>query len=77
MDWTDQFAYRLISQKTQCVMQSSHPIECPFCGECYELVIDTTVESQTLITDCEICCRPCQVRIECEMGDVVSASVES
>ncbi|HTI72399.1 MAG TPA: CPXCG motif-containing cysteine-rich protein [Candidatus Limnocylindria bacterium] len=58
-------------------MQASYPIECPYCGQRYDLVVDASVESQSLITDCEICCRPCEVHVECEMGEVVSAWVEA
>lgn len=57
-------------------MQISESITCPFCGQTFEIVLDTTVASQRFVTDCEICCRPMEVLVECEDGEVVSLSVD-
>jgi hypothetical protein len=53
-------------------MEVSEPIQCPFCGQMFELAIDTTVASQRFTTDCEVCCRPFEVFAECEPGQVLS-----
>src|SRR5258708_5883909 len=45
-------------------MQISESIVCPFCGQRFELAIDTSVAEQQFTTDCEICCRPFEVRAE-------------
>ena len=58
-------------------MQVSENIQCPFCGQSFELVIDTSVESQRFTTDCEVCCRPFEVFAECEPGEVLSLDVQS
>ena len=52
-------------------------IVCPFCGQGFELMIDTSIASQQFTTDCEICCRPFQVVAECEPGEILSVGVES
>lgn len=57
-------------------MQVAETIQCPFCGQSFELVIDTTAPTQQFTTDCEICCRPFQVTVECEPGEILSLSVE-
>jgi hypothetical protein len=57
-------------------MQVSENIQCPFCGQSFELVIDTSVESQRFTTDCEVCCRPFEVFAECEPGEVLSLDVQ-
>ena len=57
-------------------MQVSEPIQCPFCGQTFELVIDTSVGSQRFTTDCEICCRPFEVLAECEPGEVLSVEAQ-
>ena len=57
-------------------MQVSESIQCPFCGQDFELVIDTSIESQRFTTDCEVCCRPFEVFAECEPGEVVSLEVQ-
>jgi len=33
-------------------------IQCPYCGESIEIVVDCSVESQSYIEDCQVCCRP-------------------
>lgn len=57
-------------------MEVDETIACPFCGQSFALVIDTSAASQQFVTDCEICCRPFLVRVECEAGEVLSLSVE-
>lgn len=57
-------------------MEVTEPISCPFCGESFELAIDTSVASQRFVTDCEVCCRPFTVTVECEVGEVLSLTVE-
>lgn len=37
--------------------------ECPYCGEGIELLVDCSVDRQTYIEDCQVCCRPIQVRV--------------
>ncbi|MEL7538422.1 MAG: CPXCG motif-containing cysteine-rich protein [Pseudomonadota bacterium] len=39
-------------------------VQCPYCGEPVELTIDTSVESQSYIEDCVVCCRPTEVHAE-------------
>ena len=56
-------------------MQICEPIHCPFCGQCFELAIDTSVASQRFTTDCEVCCRPFDVVAECEPGEVINLDV--
>ena len=58
-------------------MQVSETIQCPYCGQAFDLVVDTSVESQTFTTDCEICCRPFVVSAECEPGEILSLDVRS
>ena len=38
-------------------------IQCPYCGEIVELVIDGSVERQEYIEDCEVCCRPITILV--------------
>ena len=33
-------------------------IQCPYCGEQLEVVIDWSVARQEYIEDCQICCKP-------------------
>ena len=56
-------------------MEAAHAIQCPFCGQRFDLVIDTNIASQRFTTDCEVCCRPFEVVAECEPGEIVSLEV--
>ena len=56
-------------------MQVSESIQCPFCCQRFDLVIDTSVAEQRFTTDCEICCRPFEVIAECEPGEILSLEV--
>jgi len=33
-------------------------IDCPYCGERIEIVVDLSVDEQCYIEDCSVCCRP-------------------
>ena len=33
-------------------------IGCPYCGETIDILIDTSIEQQSYIEDCQVCCRP-------------------
>jgi transposase-like protein len=56
-------------------MQVTETILCPYCGQSSELAIDTSVASQRFTTDCEVCCRPFEVTVECEPGEILSLDV--
>ena len=52
-------------------------VQCPFCGQSFDVAVDTTITSQRFTTDCEVCCRPFEVTAECASGKIVSADVSS
>ncbi len=43
-----------------------HFFTCPYCGEDISMVLDTSVRQQTYIEDCEVCCRPIEIRYAVE-----------
>lgn len=49
-------------------------IECPFCFEVIVVHIDTTQGSHTTIEDCEVCCRPIEIAVECSPGVLVDVT---
>lgn len=57
-------------------MEESVTVQCPYCGQAFDLAIDTSAGSQQFTTDCEICCRPFAVRAECEAGEILSVETE-
>lgn len=53
-------------------MQDEGEVLCPYCGQSSTLLIDTTVPAQRFVTDCEVCCRPFSVSVECEGGEILA-----
>ena len=51
-------------------------IDCPSCGEPFEVEIDLSAGSQTLIEDCRVCCAPAELRIEID-ADGAIATIEA
>jgi transposase-like protein len=53
-------------------------IQCPYCGETIEIVVDCSVEHQRYIEDCQVCCKPINlvVAIDAEGAPNVEASQE-
>lgn len=47
-------------------------MQCPYCGEQIELVVDCSIEQQEYIEDCSVCCRPIVVWVEVADDEVVS-----
>lgn len=33
-------------------------MQCPYCGESIDILIDISVPHQNYIEDCQVCCRP-------------------
>ena len=47
-------------------------VQCPYCGEIFEVLIDGSVPHQKYIEDCEVCCRPINFDITVDQtGDTV------
>ena len=57
-------------------MQEELEIQCPFCFEMITVLIDPSVESQSYIEDCSVCCRPIQISAICENDEVINVSVD-
>lgn len=51
------------------------PISCPFCWETVTILVDTSVEFQQYVEDCEVCCRPMDLTISVTDG-IPSVEVE-
>ena len=43
-------------------------IDCPYCGESIDLVIDDSVGNQQYVEDCSVCCRPINVDVAADEG---------
>jgi hypothetical protein len=47
-------------------------VQCPYCWEQFNLLVDASVESQEYVEDCEVCCRPIDFTIEVDEHDEVA-----
>lgn len=44
-------------------------IQCPYCGEMIDIIVDTSVQDQKYIEDCSVCCRPIEMDVLIEGDD--------
>ena len=51
-------------------------LDCPYCGENIQVVVDCSVSEQNYIEDCQVCCRPINFYINA-IDDYVDIKVTS
>jgi hypothetical protein len=49
---------------------------CPHCWQTITLVLDLSVDHQTYIEDCEVCCQAMQVTMSAVDGELIGLDVE-
>jgi transcription elongation factor Elf1 len=42
-------------------METEHFFTCPYCWQQISMILDLSIEEQTYVEDCEVCCRPIQI----------------
>ena len=57
------------------MLETSAEVSCPYCGETITLLLDLSVESQSYIEDCSVCCQPMNVSYRVEDGELAEVSV--
>jgi Cysteine-rich CPXCG len=56
----------------------NHSLNCPYCGEVIQIVVDCSVTDQDYIEDCQVCCRPINLYVTIEENNVqIHASHEN
>jgi hypothetical protein len=50
-------------------------IQCPYCGETIEVVVDCSVENQHYIEDCQVCCRPMNLAVAIDSEGIPAIEV--
>ena len=56
-------------------MQDVVEVQCPWCFELVELIIDPETEG-SYIEDCEVCCRPWQIFVARDARRVLQVTVD-
>lgn len=59
------------------MLETSTEIMCPHCGEMITLFVDLSVESQTYIEDCSVCCQPMEISYRAEDGQLTDLRADS
>jgi hypothetical protein len=44
-------------------MLPSVEIQCPYCGEWFEILVDDSAGAQQYIEDCQVCCSPINIAV--------------
>lgn len=52
-------------------------VNCPYCGEPLEVLIDREEAGQQYIEDCQVCCRPITFLVEIDIDGELSVSVHN
>jgi transcription elongation factor Elf1 len=59
------------------MLEITTEVSCPHCGETILLFLDLSVESQSYIEDCSVCCQPMTVSYSAQDGALSDLSVEA
>lgn len=38
-------------------------LDCPYCGEPISVLVDCSLEQQTYVEDCQVCCQPMVIHV--------------
>lgn len=52
-------------------------IQCPHCWETFETTIDCSVDEQSYVEDCYVCCRPILFHVSSVDGQLLAVQVEA
>jgi hypothetical protein len=59
------------------MFETTAEVMCPHCGETITLFLDLSVEEQTYIEDCSVCCQPMSVSYTAADGELQGVQVEA
>lgn len=52
-------------------------IDCPYCGERIEVIVDCSVDDQAYIEDCAVCCRPIALLVFVDSDGIASVTARA
>ncbi|MFL6547450.1 MAG: CPXCG motif-containing cysteine-rich protein [Povalibacter sp.] len=59
------------------MFETTAEVMCPHCGETILLFLDLSVEEQSYIEDCSVCCQPMTVSYSTAEGELQGLQVEA
>lgn len=51
--------------------QEEHFFTCPYCWQKISFLLDLSVQEQSYVEDCEVCCNPISVQFKADGNEVV------
>lgn len=58
-------------------MEIEHFFTCPYCWQEISFVLDLSIDEQSYIEDCEVCCRPIQISYTTDDGELADFTAET
>ncbi|MEO9891848.1 CPXCG motif-containing cysteine-rich protein [Aurantibacter sp.] len=52
-----------------------HFFQCPYCWEEISMLMDTSIQQQTYVEDCEVCCNPIEITTTFNMGELSAVEI--
>lgn len=52
-------------------------LQCPYCWETIDVVVDCSVDEQEYTEDCSVCCRPIIITVLAEDGELQTVEARS
>jgi hypothetical protein len=52
-----------------------HQVQCPYCGEAFETLIDLSAGSATYIEDCQVCCQPIEFKVDVDHAGALESLI--
>jgi len=52
-----------------------HFFQCPYCWEKVSTLIDTSIVRQQYIEDCEVCCNPLELIVDCKFNELILVDI--
>lgn len=54
-----------------------HFFQCPYCWEDVSMLLDPSVNQQTYVEDCEVCCNPIEVTPRFQEAELIAFDAQS
>jgi hypothetical protein len=48
-------------------------IQCPYCGESFDTLVDLSAGAASYIEDCQVCCQPIELKLEVDDAGTLTA----
>lgn len=59
------------------MLETTADVSCPYCGETITLFLDLSIEEQSYIEDCSVCCQPMTVSYTVQDGELASIAIDT